>query len=125
MANQQVKLNYCGVTSVIEHFPAVACSLGIFHSVVVPWSARGKGLGTRAHEHRLKVAKAQGFKYVLCSVRKDNEIQRKILAKFNWKELDSTDTYCHNISMFGRDLSDIELDVSFCWKTTVKEETNG
>lgn len=104
------KLNYKGVTSSIEHFPQIACSVGISHSTLVPFELRGRGLGTEAHQHRLKYARYHDFKYLICTVRRDNERQHKIMKKFGWKELDSTDTYCHNIVMYGRDLSDIPYE---------------
>lgn len=104
------ELNYKGVTSEIEHFPQISCSVGISHSVQVPHDKRGQGLGKEAHEHRLKFARHVGFKYLVCTVRKDNEVQHKIMAKFGWKKLDSTDTYCHNIVMYGRSLEDIPYE---------------
>lgn len=57
------------------------------HSFVYP-EHRGKGIGTKAHANRLAEIKRLGYSYVICTVKKNNLPQLKILAKFNWKELD-------------------------------------
>lgn len=102
-------LDYHGVKSRIDYFPGVEFSLAISHSVYLSWILRGQGLGKEAHEHRLQFCRWVGIKYLLCSVRRDNVPQHKIMDRFKWKKLDQTDTYCHNIVMYGRDLSDIEI----------------
>lgn len=103
-------LNYKGVKSTIYHFPGIVCSVGIFGDVYLREGLRGQGLGSAAHWHRLQYAKDQGFKYVMCSVRRDNDRQHHILKKFGWKEIGQTDTYCHAIVMYERHLDDIRLD---------------
>lgn len=106
---QSYDLNYKGVRSTVYHFPGIVCSVGIFGSVFLHEGLRGQGLGSAAHQHRLQYAKSLGFKYVMCSVRRDNDVQHHILKKFGWKEIGQTDTYCHAIVMYERHLDDIEF----------------
>lgn len=104
------KLSFKGVKSEVTYFPEINYSLAISSKVYVNYADRDKGLGTAAHEHRLRFCRWVGIKYLLCSVRRDNAAQHKIMEKFKWNRLDETDTYCHNIVMYGRDLSDIPYE---------------
>lgn len=49
---------------------------------------RGKGLGSKAHEQRLKEAKELGYDYIVCTVKSTNLIQIDILKSHQWKCLD-------------------------------------
>ena len=46
---------------------------------------RGKGHGYRNHQLRLKRAKDMGYKVVICTVRSDNQPERRILQRAKWK----------------------------------------
>jgi GNAT superfamily N-acetyltransferase len=80
-------------------------SVVISHGVQIDPQHRGKGAGSWAHGERLARFKNEGHKYALCTVRKDNHVQRAILAKFNWKELDEfTNAEGSEILLMGRGL---------------------
>jgi len=92
----------------ISLFPSFEASLGISHDVFMPIEERGKGLGTKAHEYRLGVAKYLGLNYVLCTVRETNTAQIKILKKFGWQPLYKMQTYCAKVILFIKDLKDVK-----------------
>lgn len=70
----------------ITLFPK-SSTLAISHSVQIWEQYRGKGIGTKQHKHRLKMAKKNGIKVLICIVRSDNKPEKKILRKFNWIKL--------------------------------------
>lgn len=99
------RLDYKGVKSEITHFPGIMCSVGVSNSVVVPSELRGKGLGGEAHKHRLQFAKAQGFRYLMCTIKTDNQAQKRILEKNGWERVYKTmKTYCDYIDLYIKDL---------------------
>lgn len=65
--------------------PQVAVSNHAFISL----EHRNNGYGKRYHGERLAHLKELGFNYVICTVKKDNVFQKKILVRFAWKLLDS------------------------------------
>lgn len=103
------KTNYEGVTGLLEVFPGFCHSLGISYNVVVPLDKRNQGLGTKAHEERLREAKRLGYRYLLCSVRNDNKAQHKIMSKFGWARLAEFNTSCHSVTLFGKSLYPEEI----------------
>ena len=97
-----------GASGTLELFPPMEASLGISHSSFIPYDKRGRGLGTKAHEHRLRYAKYIGFKYLICTVNVKNEAQKRIMEKFHWQRLTWFETYCSAVILYGRCLNDIE-----------------
>lgn len=65
--------------------PAVVVS----HDVYVTEQNRGKGVGTAANSVRTEIAHELGYDVILCTVRADNEPQKKLLKKNNWNRVHS------------------------------------
>jgi ribosomal protein S18 acetylase RimI-like enzyme len=62
------------------------------HDVYVSYKERGKGLGNKYHEERIKYLEDQGdVTLVTCIVNKKNEAEIKILKKNGWKFLHEFD----------------------------------
>lgn len=86
MARFANEFGECNITTV------PGCStLCISHGVQVFPQFRGKGHGKRNMALRLARMKAMGYSHVLCTVRKDNEIEVGMLLNNNWKFLYSFD----------------------------------
>jgi RimJ/RimL family protein N-acetyltransferase len=47
---------------------------------------RGQGVGWRSHVDRLHQLAADGYDAVICTVRSDNEAQRRIVRRAGWQE---------------------------------------
>lgn len=59
--------------------------IAVSHSVFLPKDLRGNGLGKSAHKKRLEyLHDTLNYDVVLCTVRHDNEAQKKILLDNNW-----------------------------------------
>lgn len=76
-----------GVIGEIDSFPG--CSqIAISHSVYLPELKRGQGIGQKANELRQGIVFGEfGYDCLLCTVRDDNEAQKKILRANNWEHL--------------------------------------
>lgn len=78
------------------------------HSLVYE-EHRGKGIGSKIHYQRLQKAAELGYDYIMCTVRRGNEPQLKILRKFGWRyqgDFKSTETG-NDIEIWGRTLGDM------------------
>lgn len=83
------------------------CGSGIVvsHNVAILEEFRGKGHGTAAHVARLTRWVYEGYSYALCTVRRDNEPQLKVLRKHGWVKLANTASDPGNpIYIMGRNL---------------------
>ena len=100
-------LPFDGVEGKLVIFPNFEASLGISHSVFVPFDKRNKGLGSKAHAYRLGVAKYLGFKNLICTAKVHNEAQIKILKKFGWLEVFRFGTYCSEVILFVKNLDNV------------------
>ena len=66
---------------------------------------RGKGYGQKQHLERLDTARKLGYKYIICTVKATNEVEKHILAKNGWKQLDNFLNQEHEgILIYGRNL---------------------
>lgn len=86
----------------VPGLPQVAVS----HRVWIRPDKRGNGIGKAQHRARLIQLSALGYDYALCTVNKDNTVQRAILLQHGWRVLDNfhnrvTD---HAIEIWGRPL---------------------
>lgn len=78
-----------------EEFPAGdgdSCGSGIIisYGVNIQEGLRGRGIGQKAHVERLNRFRGDGYNYVLCTVRRDNDAQLHILKKHGWVRLANT-----------------------------------
>lgn len=62
--------------------------IGVVLDVFIQHEKRGMGYGTEYHLQRLKWAKADGKKLLLCTVNRENLPELAILKKFGWKKID-------------------------------------
>lgn len=77
----------------------------ISHGVELLPQFRGQGLGTKAHKERLESWVQRNLSYALCTVRRDNDPQLKILKNSGWVRLASTcSQYGSPIYLMGRTL---------------------
>jgi len=67
---------------------------------------RGKGVGTKEHQNRLKVITHLGYDYALCTCKETNIPQIKILLNNGWKQLDSfkNQETENTVLIFGRQM---------------------
>lgn len=75
------------------------------HAFIYP-EFRGRGFGSEQHAERLRKAKYLGYNYIICTVIKENEIERHILRKNNWAFLSEFyNTESGNVvRLYGRQL---------------------
>ena len=77
----------------------------VSHGAWVNPALRGRGIGQAQHDERLKVAKTQGYRYIVCTVRADNAAQIHILTSRGWQCL-ATFQNMHGdpLHLYGRSL---------------------
>ena len=63
------------------------CGLVISHDAWLDKDNRGLGLGTYFHKERLKLMKDLGYSCGICTVLKDNIIERHVLGQNGWKKI--------------------------------------
>jgi GNAT superfamily N-acetyltransferase len=87
----------------IDNLPG--CSqVAVSNQAFVKVGFRGKGVGTKLHQERLKVIEDLGYDYALCTVDLSNTAQISILTKAEWLQIDSfvSSKTGHRVGIFGK-----------------------
>ena len=71
------------VGSKLSPFPNCS-AIAISHDCYVNYAHRKKGLGSEAHEERIKQAISNDCGLMLCTVNQENVVEKKILINYNW-----------------------------------------
>lgn len=81
-----------------------------FHAHVLE-RIRRMGLGRKLTELRERLAKDQGYSYILAIVTGDNEAQMKVMDKQGWKKLDTFQNFrtAHIAHIYGKFLREGEV----------------
>ena len=64
------------------------CGACVSLNAIVYTSYEGKGIGTILNKLRIDMAREDGYGLLICTDEKNNEHQRRILAKNGWKDVD-------------------------------------
>lgn len=70
----------------LRSFPG-CCAFAISTASYVAHTFQKKGLGTLLNQFRQEIAKRQGYPAIICTDRKDNAPERKILTKEGWEDI--------------------------------------
>lgn len=87
----------------------------VSHGAFVPTHIRGKGIGDRAHKHRLSHIKELGFDYAVCTVDAANVAQIKILTKNGWHKLQEfvSSKTAHTVQLWGVTITRGDTNASY------------
>jgi GNAT superfamily N-acetyltransferase len=83
------------------------CSqVAVFHSAFVLPQFRNQGVGKRAHEDRLRVAKDRLYDFALCTVESGNEFQIRNLISCGWHKMSQfhSEKTGHDVELWGKGL---------------------
>lgn len=71
------------------HFRLIPTNMGLLQSVglYISPELRGKGLSNTAQAVKEYIAKGQGWKGLICTVRKDNVVEQRCLDRYGWKRV--------------------------------------
>jgi len=87
----------------VDNLPGCT-QVAVNHSFFIYPKYRGKGIGSKNHEARLKRLAEMGYDYVICTVNTKNSAQVKILVKHGWSKLSMfTSSKTENsVAVYGR-----------------------
>ena len=98
-------MRYATLYSAREFTPLPGCNqVVVSHGMFMKPEFRGNGLGKSEQKASLDEMKFLGYDYAICTVRADNDAQKKILLDSGWRQLDSfVSSYTMNgVLIFGR-----------------------
>jgi ribosomal protein S18 acetylase RimI-like enzyme len=86
--------------------------VAVFHSAFVLPEYRNQGIGKKAHQERLRLAKENLYDFALCTVDSTNTVQIKNLEANGWILRGSffSNKTKHQVRIYGLDLNGLDLD---------------
>lgn len=105
----EITIEGVGVVGSFELDSMPGCAkVGISHHLEIAEQHRGKGYGNQAMEDRLRLAREQNFRYILCTVVNGNKPQESIMRKFKFKSVSHFDnpTTGNRVVIWGKNLDD-------------------